>query len=369
MNHRSYAKINLSALRHNFRTVKGLLSPETKLLAVIKADGYGHGALKAALAFGDCDYFGVACLDEALELRKNGIAKPILILGYTAPEEAPVLVQNQLTQCVFSAEYLAELEHYLPTGATLKVHLKIDTGMSRLGFYAHSAETVAETAEEIIRITKETKNMEYEGIFTHFTSSECDREVTDGQFTLFCDLIRRLEEKGLHFSLKHCANSAATVLYPEYHLDMVRPGLLLYGYTPGPEVKLDLKPALELKAVIAQIHRVKAGDTVSYNRTYKAEKETEIATVCIGYGDGFSRHLSNGGPVLYKGQKTRILGRICMDQCIIDVTGMRAKAGEEVTLFGPGLSAEETAEFSDTVSYEVLCNIGKRIPRIYTEEN
>ncbi len=368
MNHRSYANIDLSALRHNFRTVKSLVSPGTKILAVIKADGYGHGALKAAEAFGACDYYGVACLNEALELREKGITKPILILGYTAPEEAETLAKHGLTQCVFSGDYLLQLQENLPVEAKLTVHIKIDTGMSRLGFYAHSESAADNTADEILNITKQTKNIEYEGIFTHFTSSECDRVATARQFALFCRVTGKLEEKGLKFPLKHCANSAATVLYPEFHLDMVRPGIVLYGYAPGPEVKADLKPALELKAVIAQVHRVKAGDTVSYNQTYTAKKETEIATVCIGYGDGFSRHLSNGGPVLYRGQKTRILGRICMDQCIIDVTGMGAKPGEEVTLFGRGLSADETAEYSGTISYEVLCNIGKRIPRIYTEE-
>ncbi len=365
--HRSYAKIDLSALEHNFRAVREMLAPETKILSVIKADGYGHGAIPVAKTLRESDYFGVACLNEALELRKNGIETPILILGYTNPEEAEVLADQNITQCAFSSEYLLQLQEKIPTGKTLKVHLKIDTGMSRLGFYAHSEEAVHRQAEEISNTAKKTPHIFYEGIFTHFTSSECDPQGTELQFTRFTELVSLLERGGMCFLLKHCANSAATVLHPKYHLDMVRPGLILYGHAPGEGLKIPLKPVMELKAVIAQIHRIKAGDTVSYNRTYTAEKDMEIATVCIGYADGFPRHLSNGAPVLYRQQKARILGRICMDQCVIDVTGLGAKEGEEVTLFGAELPVEELAEYAKTISYEILCNIGKRIPRIYSK--
>ena len=371
--YRTYTNVDLSAVRHNFETVKSRLSEGCKIMSVVKADGYGHGALRVAETLKDSDYFAVACLDEGLELRENGVTTPILILGYTSPKEAERLVHWNLTQCVFDEGYGEELHRTLPAGARLKVHLKIDTGMSRLGLYAHDLPSAEKTAESIFELIRKTPSFEYEGIFTHFTSSE-DAQLphTEDQFSLFRLVLKRLEERGITFPLRHCANSGAIFLHPETHLDMVRPGIVLYGYFPDPEEDFGLRPALELKAYVAQVHRLEAGDSVSYNRTFRAERPMDVATVCIGYGDGLSRALSNGGTVLIHGKKVPILGRVCMDQCIIDVTGIPTKSGDTVTLFGKdgeeSVTASDLARAAGTVHYEVLCSIGKRIPRFYPQK-
>lgn len=369
--YRTYASVDLSAIRHNFNTIRSLLRSSCKIMSVIKADGYGHGAVPAAQCLWDSDYFGVACRDEAMALREQGIETPILILGYTDPREAPLLSEASITQCVFSEEYALALQESLRDGQTLKVHLKIDTGMSRLGFYLHGTDEIEATAQQISDLIKKTPNLRYEGIFTHFTTSETQESPeTEEQFSLFCALLNDLEDRGVTFDLRHCANSGATLLHPETHLDMVRPGIALYGYTPFPEgERFGLRPALELKAYVAQVHHIRKGDTVSYNRTFRAEKDMDVATVCIGYGDGLHRVLSNGSPVLVNGQRTRILGRICMDQCIVDVTGIPTEAGDVVTLLGRDgdqtITAWEMADHAQTIHYEILCSIGKRIPKIY----
>lgn len=371
--YRTYTSVDLSAIRHNFHTVKALLRPECKILSVVKADGYGHGAVEVAKTLSESDYFGVACIDEGIQLRENGIETPILILGYTSPKEARSLSRWNLTQCAFDVEYLKELQQALEPEQKLKIHLKIDTGMSRLGFYAHDDGSVKETIEQISAVVKETPSLEYEGIFTHFTSSdEPDLPHTEKQFTCFMQVLKGLEDRGIVFSLRHCANSGATLSFPEMHLDMVRPGIILYGYAPDPAAgNFGLKPALELKAYVAQVHHLSAGDTVSYNRTFQADKPMDVATVCIGYGDGLHRNLS-GAPVLVNGKKTKILGRICMDQCVIDVTGISVKSGDTVTFIGTSgketVSAGDLAEHAGTIHYEILCSIGKRIPRIYNEK-
>ena len=371
--YRTYTDIDLSALRHNFAVVRSRVAPGCKILSVIKADAYGHGAAEAAKAFCDSDFFGVACLDEALILRESGVSKPILILGYTSPLEVQKLVRYQLTQCAFSAEYLTDLQNGLSAGQRLKVHLKIDTGMSRLGFYAHDEASARGAAEEIAALRPATPNLDYEGIFTHFTSSEADPGQTARQFACFSQTIDALKEKGITFALRHCANSAATLLYPEYHLDMVRPGIILYGYLPDRNMPdFHLRPAMELKSYVAQVHHLQPGDTVSYNCTFRADKPTDIAAVCIGYADGLQRSLSNGAPILINGKRTRILGRICMDQCLIDVTGIPVRSGDRAVLIGTSgaetITAEDLAEFAGTIPYEILCNIGKRIPRFYHGE-
>ncbi len=368
--YRTYTAVDLTAIRHNYQAVRARLREGCKIMSVVKADGYGHGAVEVAKTLRDSDYFAVACLDEGLELRENGIQTPILILGYTSPAEGDKLIRWNLTQCVFSAEYANQLHASLSPGDKLKVHLKIDTGMSRLGFYAHDENTAYKTANTVADLISATPRFDYEGIFTHFTTSE-DSAVphTKEQFRLFMQVLDRLKELGHTFPLRHCANSGAIFRYPETHLDMVRPGIVLYGYFPDPDADFGLRPALELKAYIAQIHRIEAGDTVSYNRTFTATVPMDVATVCIGYGDGFHRALSNGAPVLINGNKTHILGRICMDQCMIDVTGIPAKEGDTVTLMGTdgelSLTASDLARHGNTIHYEILCSIGKRIPRFY----
>lgn len=372
--YRTYSTVDLSAIRHNFQTVRALLRPGCKVLSVVKADGYGHGAVAVAKTLSDSDYFGVACIDEAIQLRENGIETPILILGYTSPREARNLSRWNLTQCAFDRTYLKDLQEALEPDQKLKVHLKIDTGMSRLGFYAHDFKTAVETTEQIAAVMKQTPSLEYEGIFTHFTSSEIpENEETEQQFRCFMQVLKNLEERGITFALRHCANSGATLLSPEMHLDMVRPGIILYGYAPDPDAgDFDLKPALELKAYVAQVHHIEPGDAVSYNRTFRAQKPMDIATVCLGYGDGLHRALSNGAPILIHGKRTEILGRICMDQCIIDVTGIPVSSGDVATFIGTDgnetVSAADLAQYAGTIHYEILCSIGKRIPRIYNKK-
>lgn len=371
--YRTYTLVDLSAIRHNFNTVKSRLKPGCKVLSVVKADGYGHGAVEVAKTLWDSDYFGVACIDEAIELRENGIETPILILGYTSPKEARLLARWNLTQCAFETEYLHQLQQALESDQRLKIHLKIDTGMSRLGFYAHDEDSIDKTSKEIAAVMEQTPSLEYEGIFTHFTSSdEPSLPHTDKQFVCFMEVLKRLEAKSITFPIRHCANSGATLFFPEMHLDMVRPGILLYGYAPAPDgEKFGFKPALELKSYVAQIHQLEPGDTISYNRTFQVQQPMDVATVCIGYGDGLHRALS-GAPVLINGKKTKILGRICMDQCIIDVTEIPANAGDTVTFIGTSgtetVTAAELANYADTIHYEILCSIGKRIPRIYQEK-
>ena len=370
--YRTYTTVDLSAVLHNYHTVRAQLKDGCKIMSVVKADGYGHGAVEVAKTLKNSDYFAVACLDEALELRENGIRTPILILGYTSPAEAKKLLKQNLTQCVFSSEYAAQLHAALPENTRLKVHLKIDTGMSRLGFYAHNEQAALQTANILEQLIANSEKFDFEGIFTHFTSSEStDLPHTKEQFSLFLTVLNTLKERGIDFALRHCANSGAIFLYPETHLDMVRPGIVLYGYFPDPSMDFGLIPALEWKAAVAQIHQITQNDSVSYSRTFRAESPMEVATVCIGYGDGFHRSLSNGAPVLIQGRKTRILGRICMDQCIIDVTGIPAKIGDTVTLLGrdgdQSLTAADLARDAKTIHYEILCSIGKRIPRFYTK--
>lgn len=371
--YRTYASVDCSALRKNYKIIRDRVGTGCKIMSVIKADGYGHGAVKTAKALCDSDYFGVACIDEAVELREHGIETPILILGYTSPDQAEVLIKNNLSQCVFSSTYAKELQNNLPDGSTLTVHLKVDTGMSRLGFYVRDNTTAESVAEEIASLISETPSLNYEGIFTHFVASESPEQGSaETQFRLFLQVTKALEEKGISFRLKHCANSAATLLSPEYRLDMVRPGIALYGYSPDPKRDFGLTPALSLKATVAQVRKLAPGDTVSYNGIFRADTPMETATVCIGYGDGLHRILSDGAPVLVHGKKTRILGRICMDQCIIDVTGIPVRPGDPVTLIGTDgnetVTAEDLAAYANTISYEILCSLGKRIPRIYPEK-
>lgn len=368
---RTYAAVDTAAVRHNYEIVRSKIKKDCKVLSVIKADAYGHGAVEVARTLKDSDYFGVACLDEALELRENGIETPILILGYTNPREANLLAEQGITQCAFDEAYVKALENELKDEQRLKVHLKLDTGMSRLGFYAHDAASAQAAADRIFALIQETSRIDYEGIFTHFTSSETkEKRETEEQFSCFMKVIDLLEERFVHFPLRHCANSGAILKHPKTHLDMVRAGIILYGYVPDPSLKyFGFRPALEWKAHVSQIHTLKAGDGISYNRAHCAEEDLTVATVCAGYADGLSRKLSNGAPVLINGVKTKILGRVCMDQCIIDVTGICAKPGDPVILIGKSgelsLTADDLAQYIETISYEILCDIGKRVPRIY----
>jgi alanine racemase len=345
---------------------------------IIKADAYGNGAVKIALEVEDkVDYFGVSSLDEALQLRFGGIKKPVFILGYTPAECAELLIEHNITQAVFSTEYAEKLSEFIPEDKKLKIHIKIDSGMSRLGFNAHDPANINKTCEEIFDLYKKYNNFIFEGIFTHFAVSDgnlqTEKDFTEKQFKNFMDVTEKLKQKGLNFPLRHVCNSAAVVNYPHMHLDMVRPGLILYGlYPTGLEDKvkqLGIKPVMQLKSVITQIKKLHKGDTVSYGRIYTAEKDITVATIPIGYADGFSRQLSNNGEILVNGKRAPIIGRICMDQFMADITGIDVKEGQTVTIIGKDgndeLFAEDIADRLNTINYEISTSISKRIIRLY----
>ena len=373
---RAWAEVDLDAICHNYTHIRATLPKETKLCCVIKANAYGHGAVTLARCYEEmgADFLAVSNLSEALELRYAKISLPILILGYTPPEAAVILFQNNISQCVFSSDYARTLaDAARAAGVFVKAHIKVDTGMGRLGFSLRR-EDETQNAAKAIKACFENKALLPEGIFTHFASAdegEAGSAFTEGQFSLFLRLIERLKQDGLVFALRHAANSAAIASYPNTALDMVRAGILLYGIAPSCEVSSKgLLPSLELKTVISHIKTLEAGESVSYGRTFVAEKAMRVATLPIGYADGLWRAAcSVGHRVLVCGQYAPIIGRICMDQCIIDVSHIHeAKVGDAVTVYGgAGERVSSLAEKLGTIPYEILCALGERIPRVYLE--
>lgn len=374
---RSWSVVSLDALAHNVRAVQSLLSPGCKLMAVVKADAYGHGDKFVAdlMVQLGASWFGVSNLEEALSLRTQGIYHPILIFGVTPPEHLAMLNEYNLTQTIYSMEYARRL-HAAAEAANVDigVHIKVDTGMSRLGFVLGNG-FAAKAIEEILEVC-ELPRFHADGIFTHFAcADELEEDAvayTRMQFELFTNTLHVLERNGKRFALRHCCNSAGTINYPEMHLDMVRPGIILYGIAPGPdcEGRADLRPAMELYSTVAQVKRIPAGTPVSYGRCYTAHRETVVATVAIGYADGYERELSNKARVLVRGQFAHVIGRVCMDQIMLDVTHIPGvSAGDLVTIVGwdgdHRLTFDEMAQLSGTIAYEKICLIGKRVPRIY----
>jgi alanine racemase len=374
---RTWAKIDLGAICHNAKTNGRMLGGRSKIMAIVKADAYGHGAPVVARELEGCgvDFFGVSSLDEAAQLREAGISQNILILGYTAPtkENIKKLVFCDTIQTVFDFGSVAQISKTAEDlNARVKVHIKIDTGMNRLGF----SFTKKNKDKDIIAKIKSIKNMENiicEGIFTHFAAAdEPKSNFTNEQFALFCELVDCLEKENVKFEIKHAANSGATLNFSETHLDYARCGLILYGLMPSKETgDIGLIPAMELKTIISEIHTVKKGETVSYGRTYKSKRDILCATLPIGYADGFSRLLSDSAGVLIGGKEVPVIGRVCMDQSMADVTDCgNAKVGDEVTLFGHDegeghIPVERVAEMMGTINYEVVCLIGKRVPRVF----
>ncbi len=375
--HRTWTEITPTHLQHNLRAIKQALPQGTATIAVIKANAYGHGALIAADALKElADCFMVAEINEALALKNEGVTLPILIAGYTDPDYAPVLAENGLIQCVFSAEYGTALHHRVPEGQRLKVHIKADTGMGRLGFPSQQMDTVDQIAS-LCRLPR----LDCEGIFSHFAQSEAE----DGAFTKlqeerFGALIQGLYDKGIRFRFRHISNSASGMLGIPSFCNGVRIGISLYGAYPSPYVKerwlsehpnADLKPVMKLKTRIIQIRSHEAGESVGYNRRFVAEEPTRIAVLAAGYADGLPRLLSRspGAPVISK--DIRLVGSVCMDMCFADVTHSEKALipGDEVTLFGsPEISADDWAAHADTISYEIFCNVSARVPRLVTEE-
>ncbi len=379
---RAWAEIDLDAIRSNLQGIRGMIRPGTKVCAVVKADAYGHGVKEVTRFYEQCgvDYFAVSMADEALQLRYLGVDKPILILGYTDPVRAEELVKNHITQSIFDLDMAEALsEAAVSQGTKCKVHIKIDTGMSRVGFRAGYNAVKAVTA-----IAK-LPGIIIEGIFTHFaTADEAGRAYTDYQLELFQGVCEELDRVGIHIPIRHVANSAAVMMYPETHLDMVRPGIILYGMYPSSQVdkaRLPLVPAMSLKANITLIKTIYAGDTVSYGRTYTAERDMRVATIPVGYADGYMRSLSNKGYMLVNGQRAPVIGRVCMDQCMIDVTEIQGPilVGDEVVIYGSQeyhgeagtyrdtICIEEVADTCGMINYEMSCIIGKRIPRVYKQ--
>ena len=374
---RTWAEIHLDRLQGNFQAIQASLAPGSQAMAVVKADGYGHGAAAAAKALRQAGaaWFGVSNLEEAVQLRRAGIDGDILILSFTPPEEAGRLAEFAVTQTVLSRPYAEELDAAAQAaGVRVRVHLKVDTGMSRVGFLYHREgdEAVLDDMAAACRLPHLTA----EGIFTHFASAdeEEDGGFTRRQFALFMDAVRRLEKRGVSFALRHCCNSAATLRYPEMHLDMVRPGIILYGLSPAPwmEGMLPLDPVMELKTTVSMIKDLPADTPVSYGRIYTTGEARRVATVPIGYADGDPRVLSNRADMLLAGRRVRVVGRVCMDQCMLDVTGLDVRESMVATVFGRDgeafLPVEELADHMGTINYEVVCQISKRVPRLFVRD-
>lgn len=371
---RTWAEVDLDNIQHNVKTICKALGSGTRFMGVMKADGYGHGALPVARATLDAgaSYLGVACLSEAESLRDGGIDAPILILGPTPPDEARRLVDLDITQAVGNLSYACELSKAL-NGDVLRVHMKLDTGMSRTGFDA-----VREECFDNIYRALTLPRLDYEGIFTHFAVSDLmDQEAfTLEQTRRFLTAVEHAEKvRGQRFKLRHCANSGAVINYRELSLDMVRPGLALYGLYPGREQgKLDLRPAMSLKSRIYAVTEHVPGDTVSYGRTFTIKKPTRLAVVPVGYADGLLRCLSGRIDMLVHGRRCPQVGRICMDMCMVDVTDLKdCNPGDVVTIFGKDgeetIDADELAEKAGTISYEILCAISPRVPRVYLKNH
>ncbi len=369
---RSWAEIRLSAVAHNYRRVRERVHGDCRVMAIVKADAYGHGDLPTAVTLekAGADWFGVSNLDEAVRLREGGITRPILILSYTPPEEAARLAHYDITQALLDGEYAANLNAAATAaGVTVNCHVKLDTGMSRVGFFYHDEEDDRAALDDIAAACS-LPQLAVTGIFTHFAmADEQDGEAfTRRQFALFTGATAALEQRGITFALKHCCNSAATLRFPDMHLDMVRPGIVLYGLLPSPlfEKTVDLQAAMTLKTVISQVKTIPSGTPVSYGCTHTADADAVVATVPLGYADGYPRTLSNTATMQVNGRRVPLIGRICMDQCVLDVTGVEGvAAGQSVTVFGDTPSADEVADLANTIGYELICGIGKRVPRIY----
>ncbi len=371
---RAWAEINLDAIAHNIQQIRKKVGPSVRVLAVVKADAYGHGYKEVAktLLENGADAFGVATIDEAIQLRRQKIRVPILILGHTPVSRAQDLVTYDITPTVFDMALPKALSGIAGAlGKEARIHIKLDTGMTRLGFDCDDA-----GLSDVLAISR-LPHVYVEGIFTHFAKAdELDKTYTRMQFQKFMEFTDRLKAQGLDIPIKHVCNSAGVMDLPEMYLDMVRPGIILYGQPPSCEVDragMDLWPAMELRAVVTHIHKVDRDTRVSYGGTFTTGRPSTIATIPIGYADGYMRSLSNRAQVIVRGQKVPVIGRICMDQCMLDVTDVNTiTVGDEVILFGKWgdleVSVTELADLVGTIGYELLCVIGKRIPRVYLKQ-
>ncbi len=372
---RVYARINLDNIRYNYEQIEKAIRPGTKIMPVVKADGYGHGAYQIAKALSSYSTvygYAVATIDEAIDIDKIGLEKPVLVLSYVSPGLFEEAIRRDIRLTVFDDETAFLLNE---CAAKLKkkaiVHIKVDTGMSRIGISAD------EEGLSFVQRTAGYDHLEIEGMFTHFArADEVDKTAVRYQIVRFTDFLEHVKQKGIHIPVKHCSNSASIIELPEMNLDVVRAGIILYGLWPSDEVsksRIDLRPAMEICSSISFIKDVPAGTQISYGGTYVTRKKSRIATVSVGYADGYPRNLSNKGVVLVKGKRFPVVGRVCMDQMMIDISGHdEIKRGDLVTLVGRDgdeyISMEDFASLSDRINYEAVCDIGKRVPRIYEGE-
>ncbi len=364
----THAEIDLGAIRYNFSQIKKRIAPHVKILVAVKANAYGHGMLEVSRALAACgvDYFGAGTVDEALQLKKARLNIPILNLTAIARREAEAIVDNNIIQTVPDAVMAAMLNNIAQKKKKKqKVHLKIDTGMGRLGIWH-------DEAINFINQTSKLKNLLIDGIFTHFSSADEDMVATGLQINNFLSLLKELKSAGINIKYKHAANSAAAINYNSAHLNIIRPGVMIYGLYPSLSLKdtISLKPALSLKSRISCIKFTPRGRHISYGGTYVTRKKTKIAIVPIGYGDGYNRLLSNRGEVLIREKRAPVIGRVCMDQIMVDVGAINSvKISDEVILIGrqgsESVTAEEIAVLCNTIPYEVTCWIGARVPKIY----
>ena len=372
---RVYAKIDLDAIASNMERMKSNLKPNTKIIAVIKADGYGHGAVQIAQMLENVDYiwgYAVATLDEAVVLKTEGMKKPILVLGCVFPDQYMEMLKYDIRMNVYTEEMAEAISQMAAReGMTAYMHIKLDTGMARLGF-----DTSEESVDAIHRISA-MKNVCMEGIFTHFAKAdEADKTFTQKQIQDFTWMTQRLKEKGVEFQYEHCANSAAIIDVPDAHFDLVRAGISTFGLYPSDEVNKEcvrLKPALALKSHVAFVKEIEVGTPISYGGTFVSEKPMTIATIPVGYADGYPRNLSNLGYVLIRGKRAPIVGRVCMDQFMVDVKDIEGVSfGDNVTLIGKDgketISVEDLSNLSGRFNYEFICDLGKRIPRVYVRD-
>lgn len=376
---RSAAVINLANVANNIAVVRKMINENTRLMAVVKANGYGHGIYevsKAATDVAGADYLGVATVMEGVFLRRMGITAPILVLSPTFEEEFEKVISNNLTCTLFSLDVAKKLADTAKNmERPVKIHIKIDTGMNRVGYNAQDWESVEAVAAEITEISR-LEGIELEGIYSHLATSDADPVFAKEQFANFKHILGILENKGLHIPIKHISNSGAILNHPEFNMDMVRAGVLTYGLAPNSTregviqlAKLGFLPAMTLKSRIAHIKTVKAGQSVGYSRNFFAKKDMQVATIPLGYGDGISRHLSNRGKVLINGHFCDIIGNVCMDQFMVDASGAKAKFRDEVIIIGQSgeerIWAEDVAAWQRSINYEVATSISDRVPRIY----